>query len=410
MRTRATRGETDSAGGYVIMPGMKVVFNAHLLSGRAGYRSAGIHAYISNLLRHLPAQAEADWQFQALVGRGAPAIPGIDMRRSAWSTETPIRRIIWEQALQPAAIRQAELYHAMAFVAPLLLPAPMVVTVYDLSFLRYPQRLSPARRLYLRQLTALTCRRARRILAISQSTADDISAMLGIAKSKIDVTPLGYDEARFMPRPAAEIAQFRQKHKLPERFWLYVGTLEPRKNLGMLLEAYASLRSAERLPLVLGGGLGWRGQDILAAIERLGISDSVRHIGFIPAADLPFWYNCAEVFVYPSLYEGFGLPALEAMACGSPVLCSDVSSLPEVAGEAGLCLPPHDRQAWADALKAGKAAAAWREEAREAGLARAKSFSWARTAKLTLRSYRRAMAAPEAGPGERDEVSGVHST
>ena len=399
-----------SAPGYGILPSMKVVLNAHLLSRQAGYRSAGIHGYIANLLRRLPAHAPSQWQLRALVGGAYQASsPGIDIKRASFDTERPLRRIFWEQALQPFAIRQFDLYHAMAFVAPLALTAPMVVTVYDLSFLRFPERLSKARRLYLRSMTALTCSRARRILAISQSTADDLVALLGQPAHKIDVTPLGYDEGSFRPRSHTENDNFRTRTGLPERFWLYIGTLEPRKNLTMLLRAYARLAPSQRLPLILGGGIGWRGREVLAAIERLELSQSVRHVGFIPAADLPLWYNCAEAFLYPSLYEGFGLPLLEAMACGTPALASDSSSLPEVAGEAGMRLPPDDSEAWASALSRIKADGAWRETASQRGLERAKRFTWARTAALTIDSYKQALAAQQAVPGESSRVTKLES-
>ena len=211
----------------------------------------------------------------------------------------------------------------------------MVVTVYDLSFLRYPERLSAARRWYLRSFTALTCRRARRVLAISRSTAADLSKLLGVKPDKIDVTPLGYDRSAYRPLPSAEVERFRRKQGLPKRFWLFVGTLEPRKNLPMLLRAYAGLPRKQRLPLILGGGKGWRAEEVFAAIKQYDLADSVKHIGFVPTADLPVWYNCAEAFLYPSVYEGFGLPVLEAMACGTPVITSAASSLPEVAGNAG---------------------------------------------------------------------------
>ena len=231
---------------YVILGGMRIGLNAHLLSGRAGYRRAGIHGYISNLLRLLPTHAPSDWQFEAMVGAANSAsFPGVNMMRAPFDTESPLRRIFWEQTLQPWQLRRNDLYHALAFVAPIVLPAPMVVTVYDLSFLRYPARLSAARRLYLRAMTALTCARARRVLAISQSTANDLTTLLGVPADKIDVTPLGYDRAAFRPLLETDIAHFRRKHSLPERFWLFIGTLEPRKNLPMLLNAYA--RSARRL-------------------------------------------------------------------------------------------------------------------------------------------------------------------
>ena len=374
---------------------MKIGLNAHLLSRQAGYRSAGIHSYIYNLLRHLPTSAPANWQFRAMVGAAnRTTFDGVIMRRARLDTESPLRRILWEQLCQAPQLRQFDLYHALAFVAPLWLAAPMVVTVYDLSFMRYPAGLSRARRLYLRLFTAQTCRRARRVLAISQSTASDLSSLLHIPASKIDVTPLGYDQEAFRPLSAAEVDAFRRRQGLPPRFWLFVGTLEPRKNLLMLLHAYARLPQSARLPLILGGGRGWLADDIFATIERHGLGDCIRHIGFIPAADLPIWYNSAEAFLYPSVFEGFGLPVLEAMACGTPVLTSNVSSLPEVIGSAGMTLPPDDAAVWADALEDIVTNKDWRSMASRRGLERAKQFTWQRTAELTLASYRRAVADP----------------
>lgn len=394
---------------------MKIGLNAHLHSQQAGYRSAGIKGYITNLLRHLPACAPDCWQFEALVGsENSAQFERVKMSRSALDTRSPLRRIVWEQTLQPLSLRQFDLYHALAFVAPIVLTAPMLVTVYDLSFLRFPERLSPARRLYLRHMTALTCWRARRVLAISQSTADDLVDLLGVPTDKIDVTPLGYDKAVFRRLPAAELERFRHRHDLPERFWLYVGTLEPRKNLSTLLAAYQRLSKTDRLPLILGGGIGWRGQAILDEANQLGLGDSVTHIGFIPAADLPFWYNCADAFVYPSVFEGFGLPVLEAMACGTPVLTSDAAALTEVAGSTGKRIAADDVEAWADALKHVKTDETWRESARTSGLERARQFSWERTAELTIGSYRRALAAsdmpqPLGGSGS-DRLAHAEST
>jgi len=389
---------------------MRIGLNAHLLSGRAGYRSAGIHGYISNLLRDLPTQAPSDWQFEAMVGAANSAsFPGVIMARAGLDTERPWRRVFWEQALQPWQLRRYDLYHALAFVAPIVLTAPMVVTVYDLSFLHFPERLSAARRLYLRAMTALTCARARRVLAISQSTANDLTAHLGLPAEKIDVTPLGYDKAAFRPLLERDIAHFRRKHNLPERFWLYVGTLEPRKNLPLLLKAYARLEEAERLPLILGGGIGWMAQDVFAAIERLELSGSVKHVGFIPTADLPLWYNCAEAFLYPSVFEGFGLPVLEAMACGKPVVTTNVSSLPEVAGGAAKCLPPSDIERWTGALRDLQQNGEWREATRRKSLEQAKHFSWARTAELTLASYRKAAETHDLPLGESEKVTHVET-
>ena len=367
---------------------MHIGLNAHLLSSQAGYRSAGIHGYIYHTLAHLPAEAPPGWRFTALVGaRSAAALPGVTLRRSRWDTQPPLRRIAWEQFVQPWGLGAFDLYHALAFVAPLALPAPLVVTVYDLSFLHYPQTLSASRRAYLRLFTGLTCRRARRVICISHSTARDVIEQLGVAPEQVDVAAAGHDPARFRPLPAAEVAAFRREKGLPERFWLFVGTLEPRKNLPTLLQAYAALPAHERPPLLLGGGKGWDYDEIFASVARLGLADSARWLGFLAADDLPCWYNCAETFVYPSVYEGFGLPVLEAMACGTPVIVADASSLPEVAGEAGLCVPAHDVHAWADALRRAMTDAAWREQASQRGLAQASRYTWQETARQTIRSY-----------------------
>ncbi|HEX9597015.1 MAG TPA: glycosyltransferase family 1 protein [Anaerolineales bacterium] len=371
---------------------MHIGLNAHLLSHQTGYRSAGIHSYIDHLLPHLAIHAPDDWRFTAMVGgKNSVRYDRVTMRRARIDTESPLKRILWEQLAQPFQLGDFDLYHGLAFIAPLWLSIPAVVTVYDLTFIHYPGRLSPARRLYLRLFTGVSCRRARRVIAISQSTARDLTARLNIPADRIDVTPLACDPAIFRPLPPEQIATFRRENDLPERFWLFLGTLEPRKNLTVLLEAYAALPQNERLPLILAGGKGWQYDDIFAAVEHHHLGGEVHFPGFIPATTLPFWYNSAEVFVYPSVFEGFGLPVLEAMACGTPVITSKVSSLPEVAGNSGLCLPPHDRAAWTEALHRAFHDTHWRVQARDKGLAEAKGFTWEKTAQLTVSSYRRAL-------------------
>ncbi|HLV33828.1 MAG TPA: glycosyltransferase family 1 protein [Spirillospora sp.] len=367
---------------------MHIGLNAHLLSGTASYRSAGIHGYIYNTLAHLTEAAPADWRFTAMVGAANPMqFPGITMRRSRLNTENPLRRILWEQVIQPWQLGEFDLYHALAFVGPLWLTKPMVVTVYDLSFIHYPQVLPASRRLYLRLLTRLTCHRARRVIAISESTARDVVASLGVPADRVDVAAPGYDPAFFRPLPPEQVAAFRRQKGLPERFWFYMGTLEPRKNLVTLLEAYARLPQSERLPLLLGGGKGWLYDEIFATIERHNLADSVHWLGYLSAEELPLWYNCAEVFVFPSVFEGFGLPVLEAMACGTPVIVSDISSLPEVTGSAGLWLSPYDTEAWSIALRRAFADTDWRVQSSQQGLAEAARYSWQETARQTLRSY-----------------------
>ncbi len=374
------------------MPAMKIGINANLLSRDRGYRTAGIHGYIYNTLAHLHAAAPVDWQITAMVGAGnAATFDGITMRQASFSTDKPSRRVIWEQGIQPFALREFDLYHAMAFVSPLLLNRPSVVTVYDLSFIHYPQVLTPARRLYLRLFTALSCRRARRVIAISESTSQDLQDTWGLSAEKIDVAACGYDESQHHPLPVDEVERFRQEKGLPERFWLFLGTLEPRKNLTTLLDAYARLPAESRLPLILAGGKGWLYEAIFERVERYQLQDCVKFTGFVPAEELALWYNSAEVFILPSVFEGFGLPVLEAMACGTPVIVSNASSLPEVAGDAGMCLPALDVDAWVDALRQAKEDAEWRETARQQGFIEARRYSWRYTAEATIASYRQAM-------------------
>lgn len=372
---------------------MHIGLNAHLLANEDSYRAAGIHNVIHNLLASMPALAPTDWHFTAMVnGSSTATYDNVTMQRAPFDTTSPLKRIIWEQAIQPFALSQFDLYHAMAFVMPVSVRVPSVVTIYDLTFLRYPQRLSRARRLYLQAFTARSCRHATRITAISHSTKADLIELLGLPAEKIDVTPLGYNRAMFRPLPQEDIAAFKAAKGLPDRFWLYLGTLEPRKNLVTLLEAYAQLPADDRLPLVLAGGKGWDYEPIFQAIEQHHLSEMVSTPGFIPSEDMALWYNSADCFVYPSVFEGFGLPVLEAMACGTPVITSNVSSLPEVAEGAGLTLPPHEVDAWTAALLKAYSDEKWRAQARTAGLNKAAQFTWENTAQRTIESYQKALA------------------
>ena len=372
-----------------------VGLNAHLLTARPGYRGAGINGYIYHLIQALP---EADPAFYYTVFTGdqaqSPAHKRLEVRRTPWNTEKPLRRILWEQIVQPAALWSSglDLYHAMAFVSPVLSRVPSVVTMYDLSFVHYPEVVPKARRLYLRLLARRSCQRARRVIAISQSTARDVAASFGISPDKIDIAVPGVSD-QFRPMLSFDVEAFRQRKGLPERFLLFVGTLEPRKNLPMLLRAYAQLPAFDRaaVHLVLAGGRGWMYQEIFRTIDEYDLGDTVHLPGYLPPDELPWWYNAAEAFIFPSLFEGFGLPVVEAMACGTPVLVSDVSSLPEAAGDTGLLLPPQDIDAWTEALALAIRDPAWREDAGRRAQLRALDFTWANTAAQTIASYRRAL-------------------
>ncbi len=366
-----------------------IALNAQLLFGRASYRSAGIHHYIEQLLHHLPAAAP-DWRFTVFVGAGRPDMAGAEVQRTRLPTARPPVRIIWEQLAQPLAVARArpDLLHALAFVSPILTSTPTVVTVYDLSFHITPDRFPPAQRFYLRTLTGLSCRRARRVFAISESTRADVVRLLGVPRDRVDVAYPGV-EAAFQPLTAAAVAAFRARRDLPARFVLYLGTLEPRKNLTTLLAAFATLHAAQPdLHLVLAGGRGWWYADLFRQVQALGLAAVVHFPGYVPAEELPLWYNAAAAFAYPSAYEGFGMPVTEALACGCPVVTTTASSLPEAGGDAAYLVPPAD----APALAAALAQALVPDPARQQrGLTHAARFTWAATAAHTVAGYRRAL-------------------
>ena len=372
---------------------MHIGLNAHLLSLTETYRGAGINWYIRNLLTHLP-RVDHYNRYTVFLSDRRFTSSGLTLRLSRLPTSRPVVRILWEQTLQPLALRKerVDLLHALAFVVPLFSSCPSVVTIYDLSFLLYPEGFKGYKRFYLGLSTRLSARKARRIIAISKSTKRDVVRLLGVSPDKVDVVYCGTDGA-FRPLPKAEVAAFRSQKGLPERFILFVGTIEPRKNIITLIEAFAKLQTCEpaNLKLVIGGAKGWFYEDVFARVEELGLEGEVLFPGYIPASELPLWYNAAELFVYPSLYEGFGLPPLEAMACGTPVVVADTSSLPEVVGEAGVIVNPLDVEGLAEAMRRVLGDEALQQEMKERGLRRAQGFSWAETAQETVQVYRRAM-------------------
>ncbi len=328
-----------------------VGINAHLLSGQDGYRRAGIHHYIAQILRHLP-QTEA-LRYTVFTG-DAPAILAelpVRVAQSAWRTSTPPARILWEQVAWPWAMvrEKIDLVHSMAFVTPWLNPCTAVVTVYDVSFMIYPEAFPRAQRLYLQTQTGRSVRAARQVCAISESGRQDIHHYFGVPLEKISVIYPGV-EARFHPLPASEVAAFRAEQGLPEQFLLHVGTLQPRKNIPVLLEALA-LAQRPGLHLVLVGGKGWLYDEIFGRVQALGLEKRVHFVGYVADETLPLWYNTAVALTFPSLYEGFGMPIIQALACGTPVIAADVSAIPEAVGDAGWLFPPHDAAALADCIR-----------------------------------------------------------
>jgi glycosyltransferase involved in cell wall biosynthesis len=375
-----------------------IALNAHLLSGEASYRSAGIHGYQANLLRHLP-QAAPEFEFTAFVGAGHPAAQErLTVRRASLPTQNPLMRIVWEQAVAPIVLARLDpdLMHGLAFANPLLWRGPSVLTIHDLSFFRYPGRLSESRRRYLTWITRASARKARRVIAVSESVKAEIVELLGVPADRIDVTLEGV-QPDFAPQPRDAVEAFRAEYDLPERFILFLGTIEPRKNLDTLLKAYHQITQRGDVKLVLAGGKGWQSGPIFALIEALDLTRDVVILGFIPDEVLPLLYGAAELFAYPSLYEGFGLPVAEAMACGTPVVVSDSTSLPEVVGGDGVLLPLMDVDAWSETLDRLLNDKSARDSLSEQGLKRARLFTWDRTARQTVETYRRALNTSRGG-------------
>ncbi len=381
----------------------RIGIDAHLLSFAGSYRQAGVSRYIAELLRDFAtADPAAGQRYTAFVGPEPvpatflPAAGGpLRFVHSRLPTGRPPMRIAWEQAFAPlAAVRaRLDLFHGPVNALPLATPGRGIVTIHDLAFLAHPEALGAGRRRYLTAITALSARRAAKIIAVSAFTRDEIVARLGVAAEKVAVVHNAAD-ATFAPLPTEERARFRAEQGLPERFILCVGTLEPRKNLTGLLDAFARLAPHTDAALVVVGGQGWMYDDALARVATLGLTGRVRFAGFVPDEDLPRWYNAASVFVYPSLYEGFGLPPLEALACGVPTVTSAGTAMAEVVGDAALLADPRDPPALAAALGRALDDTALRATLRDAGPRRAATFTWARAAAATRAIYDEVLERP----------------
>jgi len=244
------------------------------------------------------------------------------------------------------------------------------------------------------------------VIVVSHSTKKDVEALLGVPSERIAVVHNGVGE-EFRPAPVADVESFRRRQQLPDRYVLYLGTLEPRKNVPQLIEAFACWRqrgNSSEVKLVLAGARGWYDEEIFALVERVGLTEDVLFPGYVPTAELPWWYRAADLFVYPSRYEGFGLPLLEAMACGTPVIASDASSLPEVVGDAGLLVDPDDVIALAEAIDQVMSNVEFSASLSQAGIQQARTFSWQCAAAQTAAVHRQVLAETQGQSRRRVEA------
>ncbi len=379
---------------------MHIGINAHLLAFTPDYRQAGLSRYIYEIVTRLP-RCDSQSRFTAFAGDApvpcefaANKPPNLKIAGSKFPTVRAPVRIAWEQTVLPIAAARAklDLLHCPVNVRPLVSSCPVVITVHDLIFLRYPEAFHPAKRAYLKYMTGWSARHAAHVIAVSEQTRQDVIELLGVKPERVTTVHNGVG-SQFVPISEDLRRNFSLDKGLSKRTVFYVGTLEPRKNLTMLLQAFSELASDPNFDdtnLVIGGSKGWYYDEVFATAERLGLmaSGRVRFLGRVPDEELPLWYNVANVFVFPSKYEGFGLPPLEAMACGTPVITSNTSSLPEVVGDAGIMLPPGDSRAWSEGMRLLLGDQATARELGTKALERSKQFSWDRTARETLDIYR----------------------
>ncbi len=290
---------------------------------------------------------------------------------------------------------ECDIFHATEHLLPRLKRCKTVLTVHDLIFALFPEHHLPLNKWFLNRFMPVFVHRADAIITVSESSKRDLIRLYNVPPERITVIYEGVD-ARFQPNSDPEVsASLRNRYHLPDRFILYVGTIEPRKNLTTLLEAFKQMLVMHsdlkletlNLKLIIAGRPGWLYQPTFDRIKALGLEDHVHVLGYVPGQDLPALYRAAEVFAFPSLYEGFGLPPLEAMACGTPVVCSNASSLPEVVGDAGILVDSRDVAAWHVALARLLVDVGLREELKQRGLRRAAEFTWQRTARQTLDVY-----------------------
>jgi glycosyltransferase involved in cell wall biosynthesis len=368
---------------------MRIAFDGTTLTpGRTG-----VGYYTEHLLQHLAREVETTGD-ELIVVSNQPIDTALPLPRHVKVCDRwrfPLR-IAWMQLLAGRVLEnvRADVAHFTNGMLPLGTSAARVVTIHDMSLKLYPE-CHPPRRLFInRPLLGVAARVADAIVTVSHSARRDLLAVYNIPADRVLVVHEAAGPGFHPIADRARHARIRMRYGLPERFALYVGAIEPRKNLRRLMEAFAQARRAGiSHELVCVGPYGWSSRDLYEHIDALGLRDVVHFTGYVPVEDLPVIYNLGEFFVFPSIYEGFGLPVIEAMACGLPVITANTSSLAEVAAGAGETVDPHDVDALTAAIRTLATNAERRRELSERGLTRAQEFSWARTAKEMLALYGR---------------------
>ena len=366
------------------MPPLNVLIDAHTVGGQ----KSGNETYIVNLLRGFAALNEDD---RFVVAATRPEAVSERVRfderfKLVPVSESAAKRILFDLP-RIATGEKTNLIHVTYF-APPLARQPVVVSVHDVSYKRHPEWFGPRDRLVLTMGVGFSARRAAAVITLSECSRTDIGARLNVPLERVFVTPAAGDE-RYRRLAAGPDVSVLARHGIVGPYILAVGNLQPRKNLIRLVHAFARMRAGGMVPhrLVMAGKAQWRESELHACVQVERLSDVVIFPGYVPDADLVHLYNGADVFVYPSLFEGFGLPVLEAMACGVPVITSLAASLPEVAGDAAVLVDPENVDALADALRRVLGDRKLHASLVSRGEDRARQFTWERTARATRAVY-----------------------
>ncbi len=371
----------------------------------AAHQRAGIGRYTRGIVEALAALG-AEHSYVLVVagsggsGEGATARQGASIAADNFRIRRlPLSHrlwtVLWHRLRVPLPVDlfagPVDVFHAPDYVLPPLRQGKKVVTIHDLSFLRYPEGAEPRLAAYLSRSVPHSVREADLVLGDSENTRQDIIELLGVHPDRVEVVYPGVGREFRIIEDRQALEPVARAYGIHLPFILSVGTLEPRKNLGTLLDAYALLRRGSSLDhkLVIAGGKGWLYDGVFSHVEELALKNDVLFLDYVPEEHLPALYNLSDLLVFPSLYEGFGLPPLEAMACGTPVITSDGSSLPEVVGEAGLMVPARDCAALAAMMGRVLSDSELRGELVTRGLVRAAQFTWEAAGKRLLTIYRK---------------------
>jgi len=302
--------------------------------------------------------------------------------------------LLWRTVRYPSVetwVGKVDVFHSPSFQLTPQKQGRSVLTIHDLCFLVYKKYAIKSSRLHYGRRIKSYAQGADAIITISQNSKKDIINYLDISPERIFVIPAGKDQ-KFKPQNDPEtISKIREKYRLKRAFILHVGTLEPRKNLVGLIQAYHRSKARKEYQLVIAGGKGWMYKEIFKTVEKLGLTKEVIFTGYVPEDDLPALYSASSLFVFPSLYEGFGLPPLEAMACGTPVVTSKVSSLPEVTGDAALLVDPFNIEEIKDSIDLVLSDQKLASSLKKKGLERAGLLTWEKTAEKTIEVYRKVL-------------------